>query len=437
MFCIYNLRGLCLFGLLYMASATLENDPRQECDVSWFQMCSAGPPEHRRITVYSSHPLTRIIKQLPSPTEQHPLATLFIGRATKDQAIRNMLTIETERSKGTGPVSVRLCGDTTVKYPWIVADSSLEPSETLPGAICRCHKDNSHQLLWGPPEPNLVMDVILSRAVLTSCALVVWFWDDFDGYKTFEERIKRWADLGVAECSRPRLLIVHPGKGPESRMACKLSETRLVFSSVAIFREPKVSASWHTTLKSHIAREIDAGKDDLVRGGRLFNAVHHAQVFEERLQNAAFSMKNSFDLIKSTRKYRRDEPYSEHLSNFIMLSKFSRDGMISHIANSMLMDAYPPGAHCKLVSSAHASANCLKYSILGRCSMPYTSLISYRRSNNAVRLRYQYALILREPMCKASAILSFTSPLLSFTLRTCKAQDAAVHCSVTRLACAV
>lgn len=114
-------------------------------------------------------------------------------------------------------------------------------------------------------------------------------------------------------------------------------------------------------LKELLQRQLDEAVHFRQAYGTLFSALYLSRFFSKAVKHFAAIITRPFDYLLSTRP---DENlgwgYSAHLGSFLRLGtscKASCDAMESHIASTILLDAYPPGSHSQYTIDMKIVAN--------------------------------------------------------------------------------
>ncbi|KAL9042037.1 MAG: hypothetical protein Q9214_003905 [Letrouitia sp. 1 TL-2023] len=334
--------------------------------LAWLQL--SGSPE---ATIYDEDRLSRILSELGDPCNQTPSLLLFVGQQGKDTALRdifpsNNLKRSDKRLKGV----VNLRVDTTTvhaNHPILFADSDpfIVASSSLSSASY-CHQIRSYLVGWKATSPANLFDVVHARLLCLFADVICVFCDAAWNEGDVVERLQAWAAAGSAStCSvsiRPRVIIVVEGDQASptynllqiESLHFGLTQQDLshFFSSITILRlaDAQVSSlSRHRRLKEVILRHVDEMRCLRQSSRCLYTAAHLRSFFQMAVQHTAASFLQPFDPILKSRPEADVLPnLDEHLSTFLRLGglhNVPQVGLVSVIASSILMDAYPPRMH--------------------------------------------------------------------------------------------
>ena len=324
---------------------------------------------HPNCSVVDPQRLHHLVQSLPEPERQTPSLLLFVGQKIKDQALRYLFPHNNlKRTRQDGLARIRVDNSTaTSSYPLFFADADLSSSVLEPHRPVTCHDEKSEPIQWQCSDTKTVADHVLARVLIASSNILVIFADDFGDLDYLTDDIVRWINIGVCSIappeSRPRLLIVIKGNTWESQTKIRelyrdleaLAQKQLssLFSLVStLYLDDALSElAMYRPLKEEILRQTDEIRSTLLDQRWLFSASHTAAAFSMRLHFAATKVTANFSLLDGCRKYHEiPVNYPNHLSNVIAfgIEKVIRhESTASYIASSILMDAYPPGGHCK------------------------------------------------------------------------------------------
>lgn len=127
-----------------------------------------------------------------------------------------------------------------------------------------------------------------------------------------------------------------------------------VFSSISLMHlggEHVSPLARHRRLKEVILLEVDVSRRERIERRIHFSAIHFEAFFHGAVHHLAKMIDEPFNFIRCTRLSNPiDEDYRDHIATFVSLSNESfllYESVVSFIASSILMDAYPPRMHGK------------------------------------------------------------------------------------------
>ncbi|KAL4744518.1 acyl transferase/acyl hydrolase/lysophospholipase [Aspergillus terricola var. indicus] len=282
---------------------------------SWLELYNSNGASH---VAYGSW-LKQLTRELPQPSSVFPQLVFLMGRRLKDRALRQLCRSKyRKREKG---ISLRSDNQTVL---------TLESC----------------------PEKNLFQDVILTKLLFLFTDVVCIFADDVRGLDSVCQLLETWTKIGTASglpaAVRPRIIIVESHMNSDDTSLVKedllIQLTACgkpffeVFNDLEIFCLPPDGHSpWR--LIQRAVRE---------RHNSMFNATHLNGFFELALRHIPH-LPQPFDFVFSARQSRPlDGAIVYHISRFTSAANKARlpyEGIASHIASTILMDAYPQGMH--------------------------------------------------------------------------------------------
>jgi len=211
--------------------------------------------------------------------------------------------------------------------------------------------------------------MVYARLFFLFCNVLCIFADDFDSLDDIITRLSTWANIGTSsglpKAVRPRVIIVaSPTTMINDQIIMEDFRFKLqghlnlteVFSSITLMHlgSPKLSpVARHRQLREVMLQQSEEMQDIRQRNHFLFSAAHLRAFYPEAVRHAATTITQPFDFIAASRKANPiGSDYVEHLTNFLRLGaryKLPYDSLASFLASSMLMDAYRPGMHGKLI----------------------------------------------------------------------------------------
>lgn len=315
--------------------------------------------------------LPQIVKDLPNPSEQSPQITFLLGRHLKEKALRTLCDSNYKGPRRKHTMNIRTDNRTlNALHPRLFADCdpTLQGLQPMVAGTRGCHQD--HVLSIGElPQDCSLHDVILSRLLFMFVDVICIFADDVGGLESVRNMLSTWVRIGSASSLprsiRPRVIIVISNT-TQSVTHDILDETDFffglhsthpdlleVFSDLRFCRLPSDELSSEArflTLSADISKQLHSTRFDRTKDKLIFSATHLSELFKLATQQICLSPFDQFDFISATRQQNPlDGAFSSHITNFLKLSGKSTlpyNGIASHIASAILMDAYPPGMHC-------------------------------------------------------------------------------------------
>ncbi|CAI7656425.1 unnamed protein product [Penicillium crustosum] len=194
------------------------------------------------------------------------------------------------------------------------------------------------------------------------------FEDDLGGLNAVQDMILTWAHIGsgssLPHVVRPRIIVVL-GQQSQSVTQDQLDENDFFFDLCA--KEPSIHHSFadirfcrlpseglspsarFLCLGADISRQLHDARFVRLQNQSLFSATHLDELFRLAAENLCVSPLATFDFISASRQHNLlDGSFGSHLMEFLLLAGKSRipyEGVSSHIASAILMDAFPPGMH--------------------------------------------------------------------------------------------
>lgn len=305
----------------------------------------------------------RLIRdQLISPHTQFPGLTLILGNTRKEAAVRYLFP-ENRFTSSHPCIQLRLDNRTIFcDHPLYFADCDLHL--TALEADRRSQDTEDIPIPWAAPTDGRILHILLARSLLLFVDVVCIFADDVGGLEVVQAILTEWAALRRNASSldyQPRVLVVAE-KEISSGTHQLLDEADFLFE---LLQNPNVSEAFvapsmlylpsdtlsgisrYRPLKDELLKALDLSRQQRRQDGYLFSAAHLYSLFDLALQHACQKPLMPFDFVRSGR---RDVPqrknYASHLTRFLKLT----DGRewadrAAFIASTILVDAYPPGAH--------------------------------------------------------------------------------------------
>lgn len=184
--------------------------------------------------------------------------------------------------------------------------------------------------------------------------------------------LKSWAAAGSASVHfdkiRPRVVIVRRGDAASPSPTYDLLRVddlqqglhnrslKEFFSSIKVLHlatEQLSPLARFRQLKELLWREMDEMRQARQDLGCLYSAEHITRFFRMAVAHTAVSMSRLFDFILASRRGNDVEPdFVHHLSRFMRSGEdrqVPRDVLMTFVASSIMLDAYPPKMHGKTI----------------------------------------------------------------------------------------
>ena len=335
--------------------------------LAWLQVVGVN-----EIRLLNPGRINQLAKELRDPVNQRPSTSLFVGRHAKDLALRELFP-ENNFKKGVydGIATIRV--DNTSTYsdnPIFFAESN--PGQTIPLITedSRFSETDSFPIQWADTITQLFSDIIHARLFCLFADVICVFADDFSDFDQVVHLLESWAAAGSASTYfhkvQPRVVIVRRGDETSPNPTCNLLEMENLqhglhhrsikefFSSVKVLHlatEQLSPLARFRRLKEVLWRERDEMRLARQRLGCLYTAIHISEFFQTAVAHTAASCSRPFNFIVASRRDHKVPPdFSDHLSRFLRLGESHQtpqDALMTFIALSILLDAYPPKMHGK------------------------------------------------------------------------------------------
>ena len=336
---------------------------------AWVQLCGY----ECNCSFVDTYRFQSLVNSLPDPHNQTPSTLFFLGQKTKDEALRHIFPHNNlKKAKLDGLARIRIDNSSaSSQHPILFGDADLSISIIDRHRPATCHSERAFPVQWQSSDLRSIADHVLTKVLFASCNLVIVFAADYRDFEHLADNLARWINIGVASDApiqtRPRLLIVINGQSPErqqdvrelyrdleTRTRRRLNNLFSLVSSMYLEDGELSTLAVYRPLREEIFRQADEIRSTLVDKRWLFSGTHLAALFELRLQHAASNISENLSLIRGCRKYHTiPQDFPDHLSKPI---RFGVEVIIryettaSYVASSILMDAYPQGAHRKTSS---------------------------------------------------------------------------------------
>ena len=296
--------------------------------------------------------------QLVTPHAQFPGLALMIGNSRKNEALRYLFAANRTTSRR---ACIKLGLDNRTIYgdhPLFFAecDLHLAPLET----------DQPNQyteipMPWAAPTDDCILDVLIARSLLLFVDVVCIFAEDVGGLEAVQATLSEWAALRRNASNldyRPRVLIVMQTANPSVTHQV-LDEADFLFQLLRNPDIPKVFTinticlpsgslsreSRYLRLKDELLKALDLSRQHRKEDGYLFSAVHLDSFLHLALQHACQKPQWPFEFI-SRRSISQAKEHASHLATFLRMTDHHKwDDRAAFIASTIMVEAYPPGAH--------------------------------------------------------------------------------------------
>lgn len=340
--------------------------------LGWFHLSGRGG-----IHLHHCNRALTVIQEMTSPDTQHPSMIFFVGKRSKDAALRELFPNNNiRRGNKSGIVNLRLDSSTFGSdLPLLFADG--DPSAPIPHRLgaTAYHGQTTVPLAWSRDHEQSILQVVHARLVALFSDVICIFADDLGGLDGVADFLVRWVRMGSPSCLptkiRPRVIVVVREEDAavthrvlqiydlETHLQREYPELRAqVFSSISLMHlagDHVSSLARHRRLKEVLLTEVEALRTDRIEHRLLFSATHFEAFFRYAVQHVATSIDVPFDFIANTRVCNRiEDDYRDHIAAFMSLSYEyfgSYESLTSFIASSILMDAYPPRMHGEYLNS--------------------------------------------------------------------------------------
>ena len=315
-----------------------------------------------------------VVDEMTDPTKQYPAMIFFLGSKAKDEALREIFPHNNiRRGRHDGIVNLRLDSSTiSAELPLLFSDSN--PLALVPhrlGAVA-CHETRKLPLVWGSQQPRNILYTVYARLVAVFSDVICIFADDVGGLESVAYLLRQWIEMGtpstIADPVRPRVIIVvreDTLATTENVIAIEHLRHELqeniegtsrtdCFSSISILHlanDHVSSLARHRRLKECLLSEIEHQRRQRIEFRLHFTAIHLESFVRRAVEQVANSVTEPFNFVKQSRFANEvQDSYQDHLITFTKLAKdyfLSYRSLVSFIASSILMDAYPPRMHSK------------------------------------------------------------------------------------------
>lgn len=338
---------------------------------AWVELVDENP----KPVLYYGNRLADVVGELRHPSEQSPHTVLLMGRDLKKEALRHLCP-NAEGSAGQTTVALHVDRRTIrAEHPRLFADCDPTNRKLKPAleAVPACHAQQNICIDW--PSDEGPHSVILSRLLFLFVDVICIFADDIGGLDVVEDLLSTWARIGSSSTlhhqTRPRVMVIVGGRTVSATQSLIDEQDFLfhlirpemphlfdTFADIQTFRLLP-SDDRFNQLERDLSSQLQTAQLWRERKRVDFSAIHLERLFQDALQHVGDGILLPFDYIQKSRcRTPLNGDFSSHLTTFLSLERRTSlpyEGLISHIASAVFMDAYPPDMH----GSAHCHTNLL------------------------------------------------------------------------------
>ncbi len=319
--------------------------------------------EGKEVCLLDDDRLDRAMQPMTNPSAQYPSLQFFIGRKAKDLALPELFphnNVRRGHQDRNCVANLRLdASSISCNRPILFADSDPLSVIYRNHEAASCHRTASYSVPWAVASNHSLYDILHARLFFLFTDVICIFADDFKDHGSVTDRLNTWATIGSAvdlpREIRPRVVIVASDqmeKLRRNKQSWSTVNTRNSFSSIELLYLPGDHLSplaRYRRLKDTLLRQADEIRWLRISKHYLFSAVHMSRLFSRALQHIVDSINQPFSFIRASREGNEiTEDYSNHLLTFFKLGarcEVPYSSLISFVASSILMDAYPPNMH--------------------------------------------------------------------------------------------
>lgn len=327
--------------------------PSHQCQHQlWVEAIEGGVD---RKLIYHNR-LQALAEALPSPTTQTPCVSLFLGNASKDQALKQLFIhnkFGRRRRLYGGLLTIR-CETSSIKSDNTHYFADVDPliSCGLEYSRANCHPQAVLPVTWPNTDDTPLRDFVLSRPVFPFTDVVCMFADDFGGYGETIGILSKWAAMSRSSQEPnnpgPHVVIV-------TSAAITTGQEPSCFKGAYIGTTIVQSKSACPRLNAKIMRLLDRSVTSKRAHSVVFTAQHQAALSEAAMENFARTVHEPFNLVQASRADREVNPdlheYAVKALNLAAREGARTDTVLSLTATSLLVDACPAGMHGRLPNS--------------------------------------------------------------------------------------
>lgn len=315
--------------------------------------------------------MKQVIQEMPNPIAQYPSLIFFVGQKAKNIALRELFPYNNiKRGHRDGFANLRTDNATIHSdQPIWFADSDPLLQSTPGSGAAVCHESKTHPVRWKPSSEHSMFDIVHARLFFLFTDVICIFADDFNGLEGIAERLVAWAAIGSASdlsgLTRPRVIVVTSADSSSPTHNILETEDFLFnlrrhshqtilssFSSITLFYLPGDHLSQlaqHRGLRENILKQAEEMRGIRSSSQTLFSAVHLHHLYKKAMLHTTETITQQFNFLLAAHGVNKlSMDLKDHLLTFLELGarfKLPYDALASHIASSLLMDAYPPDMH--------------------------------------------------------------------------------------------
>lgn len=316
--------------------------------------------------------LRRLVRTLRDPASQSPQVLLCMGGNVKQRAVHSLFPDihADERRPSPGFANIHLeASQTRLAHPTLLVDCTYDAPLPIRPRGGECDETEFFYTTWRETEER-TKELAWTRLIFPFVDVITLFADDLGGLDVVYTLLERWvcgdAATGLPWKARPSVCIVaSPPRTRHSRLQHQNFNARLRaikvgrhFSSLRLVCLPDVASTtaWPSSCSLYLQRVLR--RNELARALRrrqservLFTAHHFAAFFTLAVAHVAQSIREPFDFVLASRIHRPlPACYPQQISTFVRLAvenHISFDDVVSTIASSVILDAFPSGTHRK------------------------------------------------------------------------------------------
>jgi hypothetical protein len=305
----------------------------------------------------------QILTAVEEPNSQHPLVQVFVGSATKAQALRALYPRNnTGRHAKVGLARMHFA-DFKPQPNILIETSTSLGSLVQPPSTKSLHRypiQDSYARSFDD-----IRDLLFRRSILPLADTVCLFAADLGGVEGIRTLLAAWGRAPVispdgSASVHARFIIVLTGSHgiPGAVQEIETTLTKVAVPAIAaaltvidLQDRNKLSPTIEfEPLRQCLSLELGKAHTTRSRAHLLFSAVHLEWIFRKSLSHVAQSPATPFNCIVSCRpeRLKSDERAAQHLECFLRIigeSRLRTDALAVFVASAFLMDAYPPNMH--------------------------------------------------------------------------------------------
>ena len=151
--------------------------------------------------------VSRVLRELTNPSLQRPSTLLFIGRRTKDLALRELfLWNNLKYLRRDGLATLRL-DNATLQADFLTLFTESDPLriKATNDGTASCHEIIAFPAHWQLPSGHSLYNVVHARILCLFTDVLCLFVDDFKDIEDAVLRLRSWSSLGRAISQFPRV----------------------------------------------------------------------------------------------------------------------------------------------------------------------------------------------------------------------------------------